>query len=155
MELKKLYGDKFIVEYDEAAKIDGKKPEYQIIKCCKRAGNFYVISSSKKIIGFWCIKNRLKKKLLKLFPEMNLLREGDDNVSILGLPSSIFLNVASVAGAKRKRVLSDNHKKKLLSTSKNYRFSRHKMPILKGQETKKGSEAYPTNGKDITSPSID
>ena len=123
LDLEKEYGDKFKIEYDPAAEIDGKKKEYQIIPCKGGKGHFYVFSDKNNLMAFWCESRKLKKTLLRTFSEMTIYTDGDDGICVLIFPRKIFMQVAEMTKAKMRRRLSPEQKARLVEDGEKFRFS--------------------------------
>ena len=137
-DLKKFFGKEYTIAFDESYKYE--KPEFRspiefYYTIPAKHGHFYPHDGS--TIAFWCTANRIKRQILKLFKgEVTLHVEGDDE-SILLFDGALFLEIAKIAKAKKKRgrkKLSEEEKKRFVGLGKQYRFV-GKTPHLTSQES--------------------
>jgi len=137
-DLKKFFGKEYTIAFDESYKYE--KPEFRspiefYYTIPAKHGHFYPHDGS--TIAFWCTANRIKGQILKFFKgEVTLYLEGDDE-SILLFDGALFLEIAKIAKAKKKRgrkKLSEEEKKRFVGLGKQYRFV-GKTPHLTSQES--------------------
>ena len=137
-DLKKSFGKEYTIAFDESYQYE--KPEFRspiafYYTIPAKHGHFYPHDGS--TIAFWCTANRIKGQILRLFKgEVTLHVEGDDE-SILLFDGALFLEIAKIAKAKKKRgrkKLSEKEKKGFVELGKPYRFT-GKSPHLTGQES--------------------
>jgi hypothetical protein len=124
--LKSNFGDKYVIELQGAYKLERAELRdpvewYQAIPA--KYGHFYPYGGD--TIAFYCTANRIKEAILRRFREMVTLFLDCEDESILLFDKDLFLDIAPIAKAKRRRgrkALSEIEKEKLLEAGKNYQF---------------------------------
>jgi uncharacterized membrane protein len=124
--LKKAFGDKYVIELEGAYKLE-KAELRDPIECYyvvpARYGHFY--SYGGDTIVLYCTANRIKEQILRQFKKaVTLFLECEDE-SILLFDKDAFLEIAPIAKAKRRRgrkALSEIEKKRLEEAGKGYQF---------------------------------
>ena len=121
IDLRQLYGEYFRIQLDEAAECESggrNNPWYYQIPC--KFGHIYPVSE--KLLGFWCESGTIRRRLHREHPEINVTNWSDDGEAIFLFAPDQMDIIAEYAQPKKKRRLSDEHKKKLAKSGLQYRF---------------------------------
>jgi len=113
--LKEQYGDKYRIEYDPAALCEGENkndPWYYVIPC--KYGHLFPVSN--RIIAFLCESGKIATRLHRDHPEIQSSNWSDDGSAIFYFTPDQFKPISGYARPKRKRRLSEPHKKRLVKS---------------------------------------
>ena len=122
--LKEQYGDRYRIDFDEAALCEGenkKDPWYFKILC--KYGDIYPVSD--RLLGFHCNGEKIRGRLHKEHPEIEIHNWSDDGEAIFIFKPELFHIVAEFAKPKLKpgrRQLSKNERKKLENAGLDHRY---------------------------------
>ena len=109
--LKNLYGDRYHIELDEAASVEGESrtdPHLYIIPC--KHGHIYPYG--RKMLAFYCTGTKIRKRLADSGLPVKCRNWGDLEAIFLFSPD-IFDAVAAIAKPKRIKQLNPDHLGKL------------------------------------------
>jgi len=112
LNLKELYADRYRIELDESALCPGeskRNPWYFQIPC--KHGHIYPCSD--KLLGFYCTGTKIRAKLRRNHPELETPLWGQSEAVFL-FPLEMFGIIAQYTKPRRKRQLSEKHKKQLI-----------------------------------------
>jgi len=119
--LQNLYGKRFKIVIDESAFQPGERkddPWYYQIPC--KIGHIYPYSD--KMLGFYCESGNIRNRLHREHPEIEVVNWSDDGEAIFLFTPDQFNIVAEYAKPKRKRRLSQEHRRKLEISGQRYKF---------------------------------
>lgn len=119
--LRELFGSCYRTTLDEAAQYEpgGKNdPWYFQISC--KYGHFYPYSG--ELMGFCCESRRIRDRFHKEHPEIEVRQWADDGEAVFLFTPEQFELVASYAKPRKRRRLSESHKRVLAESSRRYRF---------------------------------
>jgi hypothetical protein len=149
LNLKETFGDKYVIELEGAYKLEKaelRDPIEWYYEIPAKYGYFFPYGG--ETIAFYCTANRIKEALIRQFKnEVTLFLDCDDE-SILLFDKSIFLEIAAIAKAKRRRgrkALSEIEKKKLVEAGKGYQFTGKSI-----QHTEQKEEISPPHDTSVT-----
>jgi len=131
--LQNLYGKRFKIVLDESASCPGESkdnPWYYQIPC--KFGHIY--SYSDKKLGFYCESGNIRNRLHREHPKIEVVNWSDDGEAIFLFTYDQFENVARYARPKRKKRLSQEHRRKLTNAGTDA-LKRHRKSILNGTKT--------------------
>lgn len=121
LNLKKIYGEKYKINLDESAHCPGestKDPWYFQIP--SKYGHFYPYSD--EMLGFYCESGRVRGRLHRQHPEIEVRNWSDDGEAIFLFRPEQFNLVVKYAQPKRRKRLSEEHKAKLANSNRGFRF---------------------------------
>jgi hypothetical protein len=121
LNLRKLYGDKYKITLDESAFCPGeskKNPWYFQVAC--KYGVVYPYSN--KELAFYCESQKIRDRLHREHPEIKVVNWSDDGEAIFIFDPKKFDLIANYAWPRKRRRLSEEHKKKLINSSLCFRF---------------------------------
>jgi len=127
IDLKSIAAGRFRIALDEAALAEpgGKKdPWYQVIPC--RNGQIYPYSD--KLLAVHVNGYAARRRLADI-AGLSQHNWSDDGEAIFIFPLDLFEKVAEIVKPRRKRKLSESHRKALLESSRDNRF-KHKSAVL-------------------------
>ena len=122
--LKEHYGDRFKIGLDEAAFCEDeskKNPWYFKIMC--KYGDIYPVSDKK--LGFHCTGERIRGRLHKDHPKIEVHNWSDDGEAIFIFDQELFYIIAEYAKPRLKpgrKKLSKNERKKLENAGRGHRY---------------------------------
>jgi len=133
--LKEQYRDRFKIGIDEAAFCDGeskKNPWYFMILC--KYGDIYPVSDKK--LGFHCTGERIRGRLHKEHPEIDVQNWSDDGEAIFIFDQEQFDIIADYAKPRRRRRLKNKDRQRLANAGRRSRFKaqKHGVEISSGAQ---------------------
>jgi len=96
-------------------------PWYYQIPC--KYGYIYPYSSTK--LAFYCEGYKIKQKIIRELPEIELIQDGDIEGVFIFTPDQ-FDKIAKYARPKKRRRLSEKHRNILMESNQCYRFKSKK-----------------------------
>jgi len=131
--LKEKYGDRFKIGLDEAAFCEGeskKDPWYFMILC--KYGDIYPVSDVK--LGFHCTGEKIRGRLHKEHPEIEVHNWSDDGEAIFIFDQEQFGIIAEYAKPRRRRRLKNTDRLRLANAGQRSRFKgqKHGVEISSG-----------------------
>jgi len=117
--LKEQYGDRFKIGLDEAAFCEGeskKDPWYFKILC--KYGDIYPVSD--KRLGFHCTGERIRARLHKDHPEIEVHNWSDDGEAIFIFDQEQFDIISEYAKPRLKRKTSQKERQRLAEMSRKH-----------------------------------
>jgi len=133
LNLKELFGDKYKIAIDESASCPGESkdnPWYYQIPC--KFGHIY--SYSDKELGFYCESGKIRNRLHQEHTDIEITNWSDDGEAVFLFTPDQFKIVAEFAKPKRKRRLSQEHRRKLTNAGTDA-LKRHRKSILNGTKS--------------------
>ena len=117
--LKEQYGDRFKISLDEAAfcEDESKKDSWYFKILCKY-GNIYPVSDKK--LGFHCTGERIRGRLHKDHPEIEVRNWSDNGEAIFIFGQEQIDIIAEYARPKRKRKISQKERLRLAELSRKH-----------------------------------
>jgi len=106
IDIKKLYGNKYRIEFDPSYEKGLNKIEFYIIPC--KYG--YIYAYSEEYLVFYCTGKKIKNKLHSDHSEIEMRNESDNGEAMFIFKEELFNIIAEYARPKRKKVLSENNK---------------------------------------------
>lgn len=127
LNLKRAFGDKYQIELEGAYKLEGTELRdpiewYYVIP----AKYGFIFPYGGITLAFYCTANRIKEQIIRQFDKKVTLFVECEDESILLFDRESFLDIATIAKAKRRRgrkALPEIEKKKLVEVGKGYQFA--------------------------------
>ena len=147
--LKNSFGAQYTIALQEDFKLESMEFRdpvewYYVIPA--KYGQFFPYGED--TIAFYCTANRIKEQILRQFKEKVTLFLDCEDESILVFDKSIFLEIAPIAKAKRRRgrkALSESEKRKFVEAGKGYQFTGKSI-----QNTELEQESSPSHDTSVT-----
>jgi hypothetical protein len=125
--MSEIFGDKYKIGFDESWNHPGVEDRksnqkwYEQILCAKGAF-IYLHSESPTVFALYTPSIRKAKLIALEMPECKAdLMDGE---AVIYFPEKLFHKIAKLAGARRKRKLSEAHKEKLAKSNVEHRFKK-------------------------------
>jgi len=133
LNLKELFEKRFKIAIDESAFQLGESkdnPWYFQVPC--KYGHIYPYSD--KVLGFYCESGNIRKRLNREHPGIEIINWSDDGEAVFLFTPDQFDLIAKYAKPKRKKRLSQDHRRKLTSAGTDA-LKRHRKSIQNGTKT--------------------
>lgn len=121
IDVSRLYGDQFKIDRDEAAghEVNGRRDPWLYLIPCRYG---HIGPHSDRLLSVYCHSARLVPRLMAL-PGIVPKQVGETE-AILAFPPELFDPVAQIVQPRRRRRLSESHRRILQEAGRGHRFRR-------------------------------
>lgn len=121
LDLKNLFGLRFIIELDPAASCEpGGKTDPWYYQIPGKHGHIYPFSD--KLLAYHCTGQKIRARLHRDHPELEVRQWTDDGEAVFLFTTLQFDMIAKYAQPRKRRRLSMEHRQKLAESNRSHRF---------------------------------
>jgi hypothetical protein len=125
--IRDLFGDTYKIQLDESAFCPGESkndPWYYQIPC--KYGHIYAYSD--RLLAYYCDSGRMREKIHREHPEMEIIQDGDLESVFLFRPDQ-FEITARYARPRKKRQVTTKERRRLADIGRATKFKSHSTAI--------------------------